>query len=157
VIDSAQFSFTDEWVWLIFVVIGLLMVLLELIVGVDTGLDLVFLGSAFILGGLITWPFHSWIASLVVTLFICIAYVAIGRKYVTKWRAIGKTKTNVDTIIGKKGIVLTRITPTIDGRVKVGAEEWKGRATENLKDGDEITVTGISGVTLIVEKNKGGE
>ena len=61
VIDGVQMTASDSWVWLIFIGIGLLMVLLELIVGVETGLDLVFLGSAFIIGGLVTWPFHSWV------------------------------------------------------------------------------------------------
>ena len=53
-------GFPDLWLWLIFVIAGLLLALLELIVGVETGLDLVFIGSALILGGLVTWPFHSW-------------------------------------------------------------------------------------------------
>ena len=62
-------SFADSWLWLIFVGAGLLFILLELILGVETGFDLVFIGSAFILGGLITWPFHSWVLSLIVTAF----------------------------------------------------------------------------------------
>jgi membrane protein implicated in regulation of membrane protease activity len=156
-LDGIQFWFSDEWVWLIFIVIGLIMILIELVLGVDTGLDMVFLGSAFIVGGLVTWPFHSWIATLIVTLIVCIVYVAIGRRYVTRWRTTGKMKSNVDTIIGKKGIVLKNIAPPVDGRVKVGNEEWKGRAAESLGEGEEIIVTGISGVTLIVEKCKGDE
>ncbi len=156
-LDGVQFSFTDEWVWLIFIVIGLVMVLVELLLGVDTGLDLVFLGSAFIVGGLITWPFHFWVVTLVVTLVICLAYIAIGRRYVTRWRSTGKAKTNIDTIIGKKGIVTRTISPTIDGLVKVGYEEWRGRSNATLKEGDEIVVKGVSGVTLLVEKSEGGQ
>jgi membrane protein implicated in regulation of membrane protease activity len=147
----------DSWVWLIFISIGLLMILLELIIGVATGLDLVFLGSAFIIGGLVTWPFHSWVLTLIITLVICVAYLALGRRYVHRWTATRKEKTNIDAIIGKKGIVLQSIARNIDGRVKVGNEEWKARAAEDIEKGTEIVVISISGVTLNVEKFKGGK
>ncbi|MFC1966012.1 NfeD family protein [Chloroflexota bacterium] len=149
-------GFPDLWLWLVFVIVGLLLVLLELIVGVETGFDLVIIGSAFILGGLVTWPFHSWVLSLIVTSLICVIYVVIGRRYVHRWTAVKKVKTNIDAIIGREGIVLKNIANNFDGRVRVGNEWWRARAEEDIKEGDEIVVTGVSGSTLIVEKNKGG-
>ena len=155
-VDGAAIGFPNSWVWLIFIGIGLLMILLELIVGVETGLDLVFIGSAFVIGGLLTWPFHSWVLTLIVTLVICIVYLAIGRRYVHRWTAIRKEKTNIDAIIGRKGIVLQSLTPGVDGLVKVGNEEWRARAEESIEKGEAIVVTAIIGVTLNVEKYKGG-
>ncbi|MFC1940864.1 NfeD family protein [Chloroflexota bacterium] len=149
-------EFPDLWLWLIFVIGGLLLVLLELIIGVETGLDLVFIGSAFIVGGLATWPAYSWLLTVIVTSVICVAYVAIGRRYVHRWTAVSKAKTNIDAIIGRQGIVLRSIGKNIDGLVKVGNEQWRARAEEDIKKGDEIVVTTVSGVTLIVEKIKGG-
>ena len=154
--NVTPFGFTDSWLWLIFAAAGLLMVLLELIIGVETGFDLVFLGSAFILGGLVTWPFNSWILTVIITSVICVAYVALGRRYVHRWKASGKSKTNIDAIISRIGVVMKDITRTNDGLVKVGNEQWRARAEEDIKEGDEIIVTGVSGVTLIVEKTKGG-
>ena len=147
-------EFPDLWLWLVFVIVGLLLVLLELIVGVETGLDLVVIGSAFILGGLVTWPFHSWLLTLIVTSVICVAYVALGRRYVHRWTLVKKAKTNIDAIIGKNGIVLKSITRNVDGLVKVGTEHWRARAEEDITEEDEIVVTGVSGVTLIVEKKQ---
>lgn len=149
-------AFWDSWLWLIFVGMGLLLVIIELIIGVAAGLDLVFIGSAFILGGLAAWPIHSWLAAIIIISLICIAYVTIGRRYVHRWTAVSKTKTNIDTIIGRRGIVLKNITDNIDGRVKVGNEQWRARAEEDIKQGEGIVVTSVSGTTLIVEKNKGG-
>ncbi len=154
--DSVVAGFPDLWLWLIFVILGLLLVLLELILGVETGLDLVFTGSAFILGGLVTWPFHSWLPTVIVTSIICVAYVALGRRYVHRWTAVKKAITNIDAIIGREGTVLKRIARNVDGLVKVRNEQWRARAEEEIKEGDEIVVTGVSGVTLIVEKTKGG-
>lgn len=154
--DGIAVLFSDSWLWLVFIALGLLLILLELIIGVETGLDLVFLGSAFILGGLMTWPAHSWILTLVVTSVICAAYIFVGRRYVHRWAAVRKSKTNIDAIVGRTGIVLQSISRNIDGRVKVGNEDWKARATEDIDEGIEIVVTGVSGATLIVEKTKGG-
>jgi len=149
-------TFPDLWIWLIFVIAGLFFVLLELIIGVETGLDLVFIGSAFIIGGLATWPFHSWVWTVIITGIICVAYVVLGRRYVHRWTAVSKAKTNIDAIIGRQGIVLESIAKNVDGLVKVGYEQWRARAEEDIEKGDEIVVTSVSGVTLIVEKIKGG-
>ena len=153
----ADTGFFNSWMWLIFIGAGLLMILLELIVGVVTGFDLVFLGSAFIIGGLVTWPFHSWVLTLIITLIICIVYLFLGRRYVHRWTATRKEKTNIDAIIGKQGIVLQNLVPGTSGLVRVGNEEWRARAEETIKKGETIVVTAISGVTLDVEKIKGGE
>jgi membrane protein implicated in regulation of membrane protease activity len=155
--NGVEVAFYDTWTWLIFISLGLLLVILELLLGVDTGLDLVFLGSAFILGGLITWPVNSWLLTLVVTGVLCIAYVGIGRRYVHRWTAVNKSKTNIDAITGSTGIVMNRISKSADGLVKVGHEDWRARAAEDIEAGTEIVVTGIKGVTLTVERNTGGQ
>jgi len=153
---EAVVGFPDLWLWLVFIIVGLLLILLELIIGVETGFDLVFIGSAFVVGGLASWPFHSWLLTVIVTSLICIAYVAIGRRYTRRWTVVSKARTNIDTIIGRQGIVLKSIARNVDGRVRVGSEQWRARAEEDIREGDEIIVTDVSGATLIVEKNKGG-
>ena len=150
-------GFPALWMWLVFVIVGLLLVLLELIVGVDTGLDLVFIGSVFIIGGLATWAFHSWQLTVIVTSIICVAYVALGRRYVHRWTAVRKVETNIDAIIGRRGVVLRSIARNVDGLIKVGNEQWRARSEEDIRKGEEIVITGVKGVTLIVEKIKGGD
>ena len=150
-------EFIDMWLWLILAAVGLLLAVTELFIGVDTGLDLVFIGSSFVAGGLVTWPFHSWVLSVVVVCIICIAYVAIGRRYVHRWRAVKTERTNVDAIIGKRGIVLRNINTSVNGLVKVGNEQWHATASEEIKEGSEIEVMAINGVTLTVRKTGGGK
>jgi membrane protein implicated in regulation of membrane protease activity len=150
-----EVMFFDTWAWLIFVAIGLVLIILELIVGIDTGLDLVFIGTAFVLGGLITIPFHSWVWTAIVTGIICGLYVVIGRRYIHRRTAVSAAKTNIDTIIGKTGIVQQDIERGKDGLVRVDNERWRARSGEAIKEGEEVTVTGISGVTLNVKKTEG--
>jgi membrane protein implicated in regulation of membrane protease activity len=151
--NGADLLFFDSWAWLIFIGIGLVLVLLELLLGVDTGLDLVFIGSALILGGLITFSLHSWVWTLVASVIICILYIVIGRRYIHR-RIHGKSSlTNVDTIIGKEGIVKESISPAVDGRILVGSQDWRARSEENIPEGATVTITGIKGVTLIVKQS----
>jgi membrane protein implicated in regulation of membrane protease activity len=149
--------FFDAWGWLFFIGAGLVFIILELLLGINTGLDLVFIGTAFVLGGLITFAFQSWAWTAIISGVICLVYVVIGRRYIHRRMAIKAEKTNIDTIIGKTGLVQQDIAPEKDGLVKVGYEQWRARSGENIKTGEEITVTGISGVTLNVKKIEGGK
>lgn len=153
---EAALNFSDLWLWLIFIGVGLVFILLELLLGVDTGLDMVFIGTAFLIGGLISWPFKLWGVTVIVTVIICIAYVFLGRKYVHKWTAVKLEKTNIDAVIGSNGIVLKDIAKHSVGRVKVGNERWRAKAEEDIPEGNEIVVTGVTGATLTVKKYEGG-
>jgi membrane protein implicated in regulation of membrane protease activity len=152
-----EVTFFDSWAWLIFVGAGLVLVLLELLIGIDTGLDLVFIGSAFILSGLITIAMQTWVWTAIIAGIICVLYVVVGRRYIHKKTYVNESKTNIDTIVGKTGTVEQDIEPDKDGLVRVGYEEWRARSEESLKAGKEIIVTGISGVTLNVKKIEGSE
>ena len=149
--------FFDSWAWLIFIGVGLFLMILELFIGIDTGLDLVFVGTAFALAGLITLAIGSWVWTALVAGIICLVYVVVGRRYVHRRTAVAATKTNIDLIIGKSGVVQQEIRRDRDGQVKVGNEEWRARSEEDIKAGEEIVVTGVSGVTLNVKAREGRE
>jgi len=149
-------EFADQWLWLIFIAIGLLLATLELLGGVVTELDMVFVGSAFGLGGLIGWPFGSWPPVVVATGIICLAYVAVGRRYVKRWVQVRETKTNVDAIVGSQGIVLASISRSEPGRVRIGGHEWRATADEDIEEGAEVVVTAVRGVTVVVNRGEGG-
>jgi membrane protein implicated in regulation of membrane protease activity len=154
---QVEAMFFDSWAWLFFIGAGLVLIIVELFLGIDTGLDLVFIGTAFVLGGLITFAMQSWVWTAIVSGIICLLYVFLGRRYIHRKTSIKAEKTNIDTIIGKTGIVEQDIEPDKAGMVKVGYEKWHARSEESIKAGEEITVTGISGVTVNVKKIGGGK
>ena len=149
-------AFVDSWLWLIFIAAGLVLILMELLLGIETGLDMVFIGSAFVLGGLITIALQSWVWTAVTSGIICVIYVFAGRRYIHSRIAVKTERTNIDTIIGKQGFVQQDITQEKYGMVKIGMEEWRAKADEDIKMGEQITVTDISGVTLNVKRVEGG-
>ena len=147
-------QFADSWLWLIFAGIGLLVILVDFIIGIG---DLLFLGSVFIIGGLATWPFHSWPITVIVTSIISIAYITLGRRYARRWTTVREEKTNIDTIIGRRGLVVKNIARYADGRIKIDNLQWRARADEDINEGDEVVVLGVKGATLIVNKIQGGD
>ncbi|MDY6966835.1 MAG: NfeD family protein [Halobacteriota archaeon] len=147
-------EFLDSWLWAGFIVVGLLMVLLELFIGVETGFDLVILGSALIISGLLTSSLDSWLATAIVASALCLLYVALGRRYVKAKMKVGDTRTNVDAIVGKSGFVKKGIEKNSSGLVTIGNEDWRAKSEDNISidEGEEITVVDVSGVTLIVKR-----
>ncbi len=65
----------------------------------------------------------------------------------------GDTKTNVDSLIGKSGKVITSLDSGLY-QAKVGFEVWTVREMDGLelKQGDNVIVDSVEGVKLIVKK-----
>jgi len=61
-------------------------------------------------------------------------------------------KTNVDALIGQKGIVLQEVAPLAFGRVKVGGEDWAAIPAYDvtIPAGTVVVIKGYQGVKLIV-------
>ena len=74
-----------------------------------------------------------------------------------RWLAHKSEKTNIDVIVGKTGRVTKAVTPDDGGQVKVGYEEWRAKADEEIAAGEKVEVVAVSGVTLTVKKIEGGK
>ena len=67
-----------------------------------------------------------------------------------------RTKTNADSLIGRKGIVTEDISNIYaTGQVTVAGQEWTARSVEDsvtLEKGEMVIIRSISGVKLMVER-----
>jgi membrane protein implicated in regulation of membrane protease activity len=135
---------------MLFVLIGLGLVAVELIVGVQTGFDLVLLGTSLIFGGLVGNWMDSWQAGLGISLLLTIGYMIVGRKFVKSKLAITSKETNIDQLIGKEGLVVKDIVKHSSGQVKVGTETWRAVSDQEIKKGTKVKIQSIEGVTLKV-------
>ena len=145
-----------EWVMAylpqIFIVVGLLLVLLELIVGIETGLDFVLIGSALVISGFAGLLTGSVPLMLILAIGLIVLYLAVGRRQIRhRLKAFGSL-TNVDRLIGAPATVVREITPEKAGMVRMDDEEWRAAADEILYEKDIVTVESIEGVTLRVRK-----
>ncbi len=135
----------------ILIFLGLGLIAVELLVGVQTGFDLVLLGISMIVGGSVGAFLNNWQIGLGVSLVLTVGYIIVGRKFVKNKLAITSRETNIDQLIGKEGIVVKDITSN-GGQVKVGTELWRAVSDENTKKGTKVKIVSIEGVTLKVVK-----
>ena len=92
---------------------------------------------------------------LQILLFIVVSGVLLAalRPIARKLLGTGRKATNLDAVIGSRGIVLEEIDNIqATGRVKLGAMEWSARSTngEKISAGTQVTVDKIEGVKVFV-------
>jgi len=146
-----------SWNWLL-ILGGAALILIEVAAGGFAGFDLVLIGSAFIVGGLVGLLFQGLYLGMIVGGTLCALYILVGRRWVrSHFDVKGKdeVKSNADALLGQTGLVLAAIAPHRPGRVRVRQEEWRAvlapGISGSLEEGKEITVTGVDGVTLQVK------
>jgi len=149
--------FADQWLWLIFVGVGCLLIIGELLAGIDTGFDFVFVGLAFVLAGVIGLIVGPWEASVIALSVAAVGYFLAGRRYVKRWVQTRETKTNVDAIIGRTALVVKPIGKFERGRVKIDGVLWRAGANEDIEEGAEVAINGVRGSTLLVSRQGGGQ
>lgn len=130
-------------------ILGLILVFSELFIGIETGFDLVIIGSILILSGLLG-TVTSLTVTLVAAMVLAVLYFIFGRKMIKNRLVVTTKKTNIDKLIGKTGIVIRSITPDTPGLVRIDDEDWRANADETLFEKDKIVVESIEGVTLKV-------
>lgn len=139
-----------------FIYFGLLLIIMELIIGVNTGFDLFLSGVLFIIGGGIFWLTNIFWLSVVSTFILIGLYFIVFRKSLrSKLIPLTTRKTNIDKLSGANGIAVKAISVDKPGQVKIDNEVWRASSDGNIKKGEKITVQSVEGVTLKVSK-KGG-
>jgi membrane protein implicated in regulation of membrane protease activity len=145
-----------SWNWLL-ILAGAALILIEVAAGGFAGFDLVLIGSAFVVGGAVGLYFHGLYLGMIVSGALCALYIVVGRRWVRDHfdlKGAAAVKSNADSLLGAKGLVLLRIAPHSPGRVRVNQEEWRAVLAEGVRspldEGTEVTVTGLDGVTLQV-------
>ena len=116
--------------------------------------------------GLVTvWFVVSALVSLVVSFFTDNLFIQFGiftiggvllllltRPLLKKYMDVKKEKTNLDRVVGMKGIVTEKIEELGVGEVKVDGKKWSAVADEELDVKTVVRIKDINGVKLIVER-----
>lgn len=110
------------------------------------------------------WFVISGILTMIISLFTDSLYIQIGvfviigvllmpmSKRIYKKINTKKVCTNLDRIIGMKGVVTSNITKDLIGEVKVDGKLWSAYSTSSINKGEYIKVLSIDSVKLKVEK-----
>ena len=134
------------------IIAGLVLMLLELFIGIEAGFDLVLIGSILLISGVLGNFINNPTLAFILAALLCAVYIGFGRKIV-KQKIIFKTKdTNIDRLIGKKGIVLKPINPNQSGSIIIDDETWRAGSTDSIDKNEQAEVVSIEGVTLQVKR-----
>jgi membrane protein implicated in regulation of membrane protease activity len=108
--------------------------------------------AAIVVVALLVLPrFDIKIPAVALVLIMVGWFVMSAFLYVVGIRALDRKPIDgPDSIIGKKGIVVQALNPK--GQVKINGELWGAESDENIDTGEEIIVTGHSGIKLMVAR-----
>ena len=95
---------------------------------------------------------------IIVFLLVSILLLVLTRPIAIKFFNQERQKTNADSLIGQRAVVLETIdTLHGTGRVEVNGMEWSAKAEDLsavIETGAVVTIEGIQGVKLIVKKEE---
>ncbi len=99
-------------------------------------------------------PNMPWWGELIIFIGVSLISFLLIRPYATNKLKKFKSRTNVDSLIGKKGVVIKRISNLERGEVKINNTIWNAIKREDEKEIEEgaiIEVISIQGNKLLVK------
>ena len=142
-----------NWNWVLLLA-GVTLILVEVALGGFAGFDLVLIGSAFVLGGVLGMALGKPALGFLVASGLCLIYIAVGRRWLRARLHLRPTPSNVDALVGQKGLVTVRVAEHQPGQIKVRDETWRAMPAPGtpgpFEPGAVVTVAGADGVTLQV-------
>ena len=138
-------------VWLIITVI---LIAVEI---VTLGLTSIWFAGGALIAGLISLTGVHWLVQILVFAVASTILFVFTRPIATKHFMKNIEKTNVDSLIGKEGVVKQDIDNIeAKGVVKLNGMDWTARSVDGTKipAGDTVLVDSIDGVKLMVVKKE---
>ena len=135
------------WLWL-----GLAVVF-AIIEALTLGIISIWFALGALVTMLTTFFIDNFFIQLVIFITVSLILVYFTRKLAVEKFKIGKEKTNVESMIGKKVVVTQSIAPYDVGEVKVDGTFWRAKSINGVTyaKGEIVSVIKIEGVTMIVE------
>jgi membrane protein implicated in regulation of membrane protease activity len=134
----------------------ILIILFIVIEGFTLGLTAIWFAAGSIFALLFASFNFSVISQFIIFVISSGLLLFFTKSFVAKYLKVGENKTNIDSIIGKKGEVKERITKFEIGLVKVDGQMWSAISSEDkeINLNEEVVVISVEGVKLIVKRSE---
>lgn len=110
----------------------------------------------FVISGIVALILSFFIedVAIVSTIFAVLGIILLitTRPILKKYLPTQRERTNIDRVIGMKGIVTEEIKKNVIGEVKVDGKKWSAISNKKIEVDEEVIVDAIEGVKLIVRK-----
>ena len=122
--------------------------------GMTLGLTTVWFALSAVLMIFISMLHPPFYVQCVLFALVALLLLFFTRPIALKFLHAKREKTNADSLIGKKALVLQTITEWEKGQVKINGAVWTAASVDGtaLPAGEECIIERIEGVTLIVKK-----
>ncbi len=110
----------------------------------------------FVISGIVALILSFFIedVAIVSTIFAVLGIILLitTRPILKKYLPTQRERTNIDRVIGMKGIVTEEIKKNVIGEVKVDGKKWSAISNKKIEVGEEVIIDAIEGVKLVVRK-----
>lgn len=110
----------------------------------------------FVISGIVALILSFFIedVAIVSTIFAVLGIILLitTRPLLKKYLPTQRERTNIDRVIGMKGIVTEEIKKNVIGEVKVDGKKWSAISNKKIEVGEEVIIDAIEGVKLVVRK-----
>lgn len=139
----------EEWaVWLI-----IMTILIVLEVGTINLVSIWFIASAFI-SLILSFFIDSFLIEFAVFVILGLILMILTRPILIKKFGTANAKTNLDRVIGEKGIVTEDIPKNGIGEVKIDGKRWSAISKTKIEKDSIVIIESIDGVKLHVRKEE---
>lgn len=129
-----------------------IVILLTIVEFLTVNLTTIWFVISAILSMLLSFVVDNFFLQFSVFVIVGIVLLITTRPILQKWLSKNKEKTNIDRIIGMRGIVTEEILKNSIGEVKVDGKRWSAYADEKIKVNAIVKILEINGVKLKVEE-----
>lgn len=142
----------EQYLWIIWLSVFVLALIIE---AVTSELVSVWFAAGALIPLILSFiPDVAWWIEVIVFVILSFAAFLFLRPLLKKLLKKERVETNIDEIIGKKGIMTIASTELEAGEVKVNGVLWTAvnvNENESLEKGSKVTVVAINGNKLIVK------
>ena len=133
-------------------VIIIILVILEVL---TMNLVAIWFAASALVGLILSLLNFSLMIQIVAFLIISAILLFYTKPFVKKYLKVGIHKTNVDSVIGKNGIVIKPIKKYTSGLVKINGQTWTAISfnDEAIDKDEEVIIMAVEGVKLIVKRS----
>ncbi len=139
-------------VWLIFAVAALIIeASTEAIVSIWFSVGAIISFAASFIPGVPYW------GEIIIFVGVSLISFFVMRPFIKKWTAKKeKTRGYIDNLVGKKGIVLTKVDSLQPGEIEVNGMTWTASTltNETFEEGEVARVVSVAGNKLFIDKSK---
>lgn len=112
----------------------------------------------FVISGMVALILSFFVDSFIIqfAVFVILGIILLitSRPILKKYISVNNEKTNLDRVVGMKGVVTLKIEPLSIGEVKVDGKRWSAVSDSKIDEGEIVEVLKIDGVKLIVKKEE---